>query len=96
MLEVFKDSMTEGSFIYNFANMNFLKFSSFFFLYCVGIAVLVSMFTKADEGKDLNGLTISTVSDEDKAKNRASFSWIDIGASVFVISIVVWVMIYFS
>jgi solute:Na+ symporter, SSS family len=54
------------------------------------------MFTKADEGKDLNGLTISTVSDADKAKNKESFSWIDIGASVFVISIVVWVMIYFS
>jgi solute:Na+ symporter, SSS family len=96
MLEVFKDSMTEGSLVYNFANMNFLKFSSFFFLYCVAIAVLVSMFTKADEGKDLNGLTISTVSDADKAKNKESFSWIDIGASVFVISIVVWVMIYFS
>ena len=53
--------MTEGSLVYNFASMNFLKFSSFFFLYCVAIAVLVSMFTKADEGKDLNGLTISTV-----------------------------------
>ncbi|WP_341228110.1 sodium:solute symporter [uncultured Arcticibacterium sp.] len=95
-LEVTKDSMTEGSMIYNFADMNFLKFSSFFFLYCVAIAVIVSMFTKEQDKKDIAGLTLSTVSDEDKAKNKASFNWIDIGASLFVISIVVWVMIYFS
>jgi SSS family solute:Na+ symporter len=94
--ELVLDSMPEGSFLYNFASMNFLKFSSFFFLYCIAVAILVSMFTKAPSKDKVEGLTLGTITKEQRAENKESFNWIDVAASLFVVSIVAWVMIYFS
>ena len=96
LMEVFKTSLPEGGFLYNFADMNFLKFSSFFFLYCVAVTILVSLFTPAPDKSKIEGLTMGTITDEQKAENNESFNWIDIATSLFVISIVAWVMIYFS
>jgi len=95
-LEVFKDSLDTDSIGYAIADMNFLKFSSFFFLYCVAIAVLVSMFSAKPSLEKLDGLTFPTVSEEQKAINRSSYNWIDITASIFIIAMVIFVMIYFS
>lgn len=95
-LEVFKGSLSTDSILYAIADMNFLKFSSFFFLYCIAAAILVSLFSAKPSQKQLAGLTFSTLSEEQKSSNRASYNWIDIAASVFVIAIVVYVMIYFS
>lgn len=95
-LEVFKGSLDPGSFWFALADMNFLKFSSFFFLYCVAVAVLVSLFTPRRSEKDLEGLTFNTITEKQKAENQDSYSWIDIVASLFVIAIVIFVMIYFS
>jgi SSS family solute:Na+ symporter len=96
ILEVFKGSLDPDTFLYTFANMNFLKFSSFFFLYCVAAAVIVSLLTAAPVKARLAGLTFATISEEQKANNRASYGWVDIVASLFIISIVVFIMIYFS
>ena len=95
-LEVFKDSLAINSISYAIADMNFLKFSSFFFLYCVAVTVLVSMFTERPSLDRLGGITFSTLSEEQKASNRASYNWLDIIASIFIIAIVIFVMIYFS
>jgi len=95
-LEVFKDSLDVNSISYAIADMNFLKFSSFFFLYCVAVTVLVSMVTERPSLDRLGGITFSTLSEEQKASNRASYNWLDIIASIFIIAIVIFVMIYFS
>lgn len=95
-LEVTKDSLTPGTLLHNIADMNFLKFSSFFFLYCVAVAVLVSMFTKAPPREKVDGLTMGTISEAQKQENKESYSWIDVVASLFIIAVVAWVMIYFS
>ena len=95
-LEVVKGSLNPDSLWFAIADMNFLKFSSFFFLYCVAVAVLVSIFTPAPNKKKLEGLTMGTVTAEQQAQNRSSYNWIDIVASIFIISIVIFVMIYFS
>lgn len=95
-LEVVKDSLDPGSIWFAIADLNFLKFSSFFFLYCVAIAIIVSIFTPKRTDKDLEGLTMNTITDKQREENQNSYSWIDIVASLFVIAIVVFVMIYFS
>ncbi|MEN0048691.1 MAG: sodium:solute symporter [Bacteroidota bacterium] len=95
-LEVFKDSLDTNSLWFAIADMNFLKFSSFFFLYCVAVAVLVSIFTPQPSKAQLEGLTMSTLTAQQKAENRGSYNWIDIVASVFIIAIVIFVMVYFS
>ncbi|MEZ4995681.1 MAG: sodium:solute symporter [Saprospiraceae bacterium] len=96
VLEVFKESLAPGSLLFNIADMNFLKFSSFFFLYCVAATILVSLFTAAPVKAKLAGLTFGTISAEDKAGNRASYTWVDIVASLFIVAIVIFIMIYFS
>jgi SSS family solute:Na+ symporter len=96
ILEVFKGSLAPDSFWFTFADMNFLKFSSFFFLYCVAAAVVVSLLTDKPLQSRLAGLTFGTLSEEQKADNQASYTWVDIVASLFVVSIVIFIMIYFS
>lgn len=95
-LEVAKDSLDPGSFWFALADLNFLKFSSFFFLYCVAVAILVSLFTPKRSEKDLEGLTMGTITDKQREENQDSYNWIDIAASLFVIAIVIFVMVYFS
>ena len=95
-LEVFKDGFETNSLLYQIADMNFLKFSSFFFLYCVATTILVSIFSTTTLKKDLSGLTLSTLTNEQIESNRSSYTWVDITASLFVIVMVLYVMIYFS
>lgn len=95
-LEVLKNRLEVDSIWFAIADMNFLKFSSFFFLYCVAVTILVSLFTAAPNKAKLSGLTFGTITAEQKAKNRSSYSWLDIVASVFIIAIVLFIMIYFS
>lgn len=95
-LEIIKNNLEPDTFWYAFADMNFLKFSSFFFLFCVGVATLVSLFTPRPNPQRLQGLTMSTLTAEQRAENKGSYSWIDIVASLFILGVVAWVMIYFS
>ncbi len=95
-LEVLKnDSWDKDGLLYQLADMNFLKFSTFFFLYCVAVAIVISLITPKDD-KDIEGLTFATITEEQKAKEKLSFSWLDVVASLFVVAVVAWVMIYFS
>lgn len=96
ILEVMKGSLNPDSFLFTIADMNFLKFSSFFFLYCVAATIVVSLLSAKPAKERLSGLTFGTLSEEQKASNRASYSWVDIVASLFVVSIVIFIMIYFS
>lgn len=95
-LEVFKDALDSNSIWFAIADVNFLKFSSFFFLYCVATTILVSLFSAKPSQEQLAGLTFKTISEEQKLSNRSSFNWIDIVASLFVVAVVVFVMVYFS
>lgn len=95
-LEVFKDALDTKSIWFAIADMNFLKFSSFFFLYCVATTILVSLFSAKPSQEQLAGLTFNTISEEQKLSNRSSFNWIDIVASLFVVAVVIFVMVYFS
>lgn len=96
-LEVLKnDSWNQDGILYQLADMNFLKFSTFFFLYCVAVAVVISLLTPAQDKNDIKGLTFATITEEQKAKESGSFTWVDIVASIFVVAVVGWVMLYFS
>ena len=95
-LEILKSSFTEGSFLFNIADINWLVFGAYFFAMCIAIAVIVSMFYPAPSEAQLAGLTFGTVSDAQKAKNKSSYNIWDIVASVVVVMIVLYIMISFS
>jgi SSS family solute:Na+ symporter len=91
-----KESLEPGSIFHTIGTINFLTFAAWFFLFCVIVCVVVSLLTKAPDQSQIQGLTYSTLSPEQKAANRASYSWLDVVLSLLVIAIVAFVMISFT
>lgn len=95
-LEIVQSSFTEGSFLFNLADINWLVFGAYFFALCIAIAVIVSMFYPAPSQAQLAGLTFGTITKEQKETNKSSYNVWDIFASVVVVIIVIYIMISFS
>jgi SSS family solute:Na+ symporter len=94
--EIGKNSLEPGSLLHTFGTVNFLTFAAWFFLFCVIVCVMVSLLTKPPSPQQVQGLTYGTLSEEQKAANRASYNWVDIALSLLVIAIVAFVMISFT
>lgn len=96
MLETFKDAFAETSFLYKFADFNWLVFGALFFFTCILIAVVVSLVTEKPDEEQIAGLTFGTVTASDKSENKLSFGIVDISASIVILGIIVWIMYTFS
>jgi len=96
VLELTGKDLPVDSFWYQFGQMNFLTFGSWFFLFCVGVTVVVSLLTPAQSLEQVAGLTFDTLTPEQKASAKNTYNWIDIATSILVILIVVYVMISFA
>lgn len=94
VLELRKESLS--GFLYDFANLNFLYFCIFLFLFSVVLMVVVSLLTPRPSAEQLNGLTFATTVDADKAASRASWNAADVWLSVIVLLIIISIFIYFS
>jgi solute:Na+ symporter, SSS family len=95
-LELASDSLNPNSFLYAFGNVNFLTFSSWFFLFSILVCLVVSMTSAAPSAEQIKGLTFSTLSAEQKTENRASYNSWDIVFSLVVLAIVVYIMTSFT
>jgi SSS family solute:Na+ symporter len=58
--------------------------------------IIASYLTAAPNEAQINGLTYGAVTEEDKARTRASWGTIDVIASVFVMALIVGAYVYFS
>lgn len=96
ILELQSDNLAEGTVIHTLATVNFLTFSAWFFLFCIVLAVSVSLAYPAQTEAELAGLTYNTLSSEDKASNKTSFNWKDVTISLVIVALVLWVMYFFS
>lgn len=95
-LELLRHKTTPGSFLHTFGDMNFLTFGAVFFLACIVVAVVVSLVTEPAPEEQLAGLTMGTLTEEQKESNKNSYNWIDIAASVAILGLVIYVMILFN
>jgi len=96
ILELNKTQFTEGTLFYTLGNLTFLTFAAWFFLFSVILTVRVSMLTAAPVREKLIGLTFPTLTEEQKARNRASYNIWDIVVSVLVAGIVAAIMLTFT
>ena len=96
ILELTKDSLTEGSFLHTIGNTNFLTFAAWFFLASVLVAIAVSFTSAAPSLEKLKGLTFQTLTEEQRMENKTSYNIWDIAASVFVLLVVASIMVYFN
>ena len=95
-LEIMKSSFSEGSFLFNIADINWLVFGAYFFALCIGIAIVVSMFYPAPSESQLAGLTFGTITKEQKSANKSSYNIWDVLTSLTVVIIVLYIMLSFS
>ncbi|MEM6347222.1 MAG: sodium:solute symporter [Bacteroidota bacterium] len=95
-LEITKDNFATDSIFYKLGDVNFLHFSSWFFLIAVLTTIIVSLATPPQNEEALEGLSMQTLSAADRQTNRDTYNWMDIAASLFVIAVVAYVMITFS
>jgi solute:Na+ symporter, SSS family len=95
-LELAVGSLTPGGVLHTIASLNFLEFAAWFFLFCIILCVGVSLATPAPSAAQIQGLTYSSLTPEQKASNRASYNFWDVALSLMVIAIVVYVMVSFT
>lgn len=95
-LELGKGSLDPDGILYAFGNMNFLTFAAWFFLFSVMVCIGVSLLTPAPSEAQIQGLTYGTLTAEQKAANRNSYSTWDVVFSILVLAIVAYVMISFN
>jgi SSS family solute:Na+ symporter len=96
VLELASDSLDPEGILYTFATTNFLSFAAWFFLFCVILCLVVSWVTPEPDYEKIKGLTFGSLTEEQKAANRNSFNAWDIGWSILVIGIVIYVMTSFT
>jgi SSS family solute:Na+ symporter len=92
--ELNKDSL--GGWLHTFADVNFLYFCVYLTLVCIGMMVVVSMFTRPPSYEKIDGLTYATTAARDKQASRASWTTRDLILSLVILAIIAAVLIYFS
>lgn len=92
--ELMKNDLT--GFLHTWATINFLHFCILLFVISVIICITVSLLTEKPKEAQIVGLTFGSLTAEQKAANKASYSWADIAASIVVIAIVIGVLTYFT
>ena len=82
-------------FTYIFNDMNVYAFGVWTFLFCIVLAIVVTLFTKKPAPEQIQGLCFSTATAEQKAATRASWNKWDIVHTVIILTATVAFYIYF-
>lgn len=94
-LQLVQQDLPDGL-VKDFANINFLYFCIYLFLFSVVTMVTVSLLTPAPTRDHIEGLTFATTVEEDRAASRASWNSWDVVLSVIVLVIILSIFLYFS
>ena len=86
----------EGSFFWVINNIFFQYYSLLIFLVSALTMVLVSYATEEPSYEKISGLTYGTLTDEDRAANKASYTTSDIVWSALVLVLIIAAYVYFS
>ena len=78
-----------------YATVNFSHFAIFNFLACVLVCCAVSLMTPKPSDAQIQGLTLGTLSPEQRRANRESYSVTDVIISVVLAAIVISILVYF-
>lgn len=86
---------TPGSFLWIVNNINFQYFSVLITIVSAIVMVGVSHVTQEPDYDRIRSLTFETVTPEDKAKTRASWSWREVAGSAVVLTCILGAYLYF-
>jgi len=86
----------EGSWQWIVYNMFFQYFSILILLVCAVAMVVVSYLTREPDYREISGLTYGTLTEEDKAESRSSWTFADVAASAIVLAAILAAYLYFN
>ena len=84
-----------NAFTYVFNEMNVYVFGVWTFLFCVVLAVVVSLVTRAPEASQITGLCFGTATAEQKAETRASWNAWDLVHTGIILAVTIAFYYYF-
>jgi len=87
---------TEGSFLWIVNNIFFQYYSLLITIVCIIVFLVVSYATKQPDYAKISGLTFSTLSEQDRIENRASWNWKDVALSVLLVVVIIAIYTYFT
>jgi len=85
----------QGSFLWIINNVNFQYFSVLITIVSAIVMVVVSHMTVAPDEQQIRSLTFETVTSEDRASTRASWSWREMAGSGLVLVCILGAYLYF-
>jgi SSS family solute:Na+ symporter len=88
-------SYPQNSFLWIVNNINFQYFSILITLVSAFVMIVVSYMTPAPDDVKIKSLTFGTATDEDRVKTRASWSWHEVAASIFILVCILGAYLYF-
>lgn len=83
-------------FLFQFATVNFAHMAIFMFIFSVVLCVSVSLATTPPDYAKIKGLSFGTLSAEDRAATKGSYSKVDVVLSVLLVAIVIAILSYFT
>jgi len=86
----------EGSFLWIVNNINFQYFSILITIISAIVMIAVSYATAPPNEAKIKSLTFATLTSEDRAKTRASWSGMEVAASIFIVLCILGAYLYFT
>jgi SSS family solute:Na+ symporter len=87
---------TEGSFLWIVNNIFFQYYSLLITIVCIIVFIVVSYATRQPDYAKIGGLTYSTLTPDDRAASRATWSAKDVVLSLLMIAAIIAVYLYFT
>ena len=94
ILEINKSSLT--GFWYSVADLNFLYFAIYSFLFCVALMIFVSLLTKPQSPQEIEGLTYGTTKNIQRQEISRENYKNEFVHSAVIITILILILVYFS
>jgi SSS family solute:Na+ symporter len=94
-LPAYKDGYPHGSFLWIINNINFQYFSILITIISAIVMVVVSWMTSAPDYSKIKNMSFGTITDEHRAESAKSWGALEVGASIFVLVVILGGYLYF-
>lgn len=85
-----------SGFLFQFATVNFAHMAIFMFIFSVVLCIAITLATAPPNYALIKGLSFGTLTEEDRAATKGSYSTVDVVLSILLVVIVIAILSYFT
>jgi len=82
--------------IHDFASINFAHMAIIMFIGCAIVCIVVSLLTQPPSEVQIQGMTFGTLTAEQKAATKDSYTKWDVAVSVLLVVVIICILMYFT